>query len=177
MRPMAFASRGGILLRIALIALTISPLATVPAWPIQDEPEDRATLKGVTAIRVAVTPLPLEIERSGLRTDQLQTDVELRLRQSGITLAAPTLTATPGLWIDLTFTKIDAVPVYAFSMKIEFLQYVRLSRDLSIGTTAPTWGYNAGGYVDTKDLPEIRPLIRDLVDKFINAYLEQNPKQ
>jgi len=49
-----------------------------------DGPTDRETLRGVKAMSVVIEDLQPAVERDGLTVVQLQTDVELRLRQSGI---------------------------------------------------------------------------------------------
>src|SRR5262249_21610567 len=49
-----------------------------------DSPSDRATLRGLPGVHVIVEPLEPDIESLGLTKTQLQTDVELRLRQHGL---------------------------------------------------------------------------------------------
>ena len=164
---------------LAMASLFLFILAA-PAWPL-DTPEARSTLKGIKAMRVEIEPLPSDLERLGLTHDQIQTDVELRLRQSGITLSDPLDTATPLLWVALNSQHQTDSPVVGFSIKVEFIQFVRLSRDRSIRAPAPTWSVDGVGTADTSPpettRTEIRGLLRDFVDRFINAYLEQNPKQ
>jgi hypothetical protein len=43
--------------------------------------------------------------------------------------------------------------------------------------SAATWGVDALGAFGSERLREVRPHVIDNVDKFIGAYLEQNPKQ
>jgi len=51
-----------------------------------DSELDRATLRGLQGVDVIVENLTPEVERAGLTRQQLQTDVELRLRKAGIPL-------------------------------------------------------------------------------------------
>src|SRR5262245_50071404 len=49
-----------------------------------DTEEDRASLRGLHGVRVVVEAMEPNIERDGLTRQQILTDVELRLRKSGI---------------------------------------------------------------------------------------------
>lgn len=164
---------------LAMGSLFLFVLAA-PAWPL-DTPEARSTLKGIKAMRVEIEPLPSDLERLGLTHDQIQTDVELRLRQSGIAVSDPGDTATPLLWVALNSQHQTDSPILGFSIKVEFIQFVRLSRNRNIRAPAPTWTVDGVGTADVHPSEatrtEIRGLLRDFVDRFLNAYLEQNPKQ
>ena len=84
---------------LTLTGLLLLGLAA-PAWSF-DTPAARSTLKGIKALRVQIAPLPTDLQRLGLAWDQIQADVELRLRQSGITVSQAEATATPLLWVAL----------------------------------------------------------------------------
>ena len=58
---------------------------TVPAWA-SDTPRDRASLKRISSMQVGVEKIQPDAERDGLTRSQTQTDIESRLRQSGIAL-------------------------------------------------------------------------------------------
>lgn len=164
---------------LAMASLFLFVLAA-PAWSL-DTPEARSTLKGIKALRVEIEPLPSDLEKLGLTHDQIQTDVELRLRQSGISVSDPLDTATPLLWVAFNSQHQTDSPVLGFSIKVEFIQFVRLSRNTRIRAPAPTWTVDGVGTADVSPSEatrtEIRGLLRDFVDRFLNAYLEQNPKQ
>ena len=167
--------------RIALTLTSVLLLSLAAAAWSFDTPAARATLKGIKALRVQVAPLPPDLQRLGLAWDQLQADVELRLRQSGITVSDPGDTATPLLWVALNSQHQTDSPILGFSIKVEFIQFVRLSRNRNIRAPAPTWTVDGVGTADVRPSEatrtEIRGLLRDFVDRFLNAYLEQNPKQ
>ncbi len=177
MQPATPNSRARFALTVATLFLFILP---APAWPL-DTPEARSTLKGIKALRVEVESLPSDLERLGLTNDQIRTDVELRLRQLGITVSDPEDPATPLLWVALNSHHQTDSPVVGFSIKVEFIQFVRLSRNRNIRAPAPTWTVDGVGTADVSPSEatrtEIRGLLRDFVDRFLNAYLEQNPKQ
>ncbi|MGA2267560.1 MAG: hypothetical protein ABSH44_03720 [Bryobacteraceae bacterium] len=139
----------------------------------------RKSLKGLKGVNVLVEPLEAEVEQGGLTKTSIQTDVELRLRQAGITvltdaenLAAP---GSPYLYIVvLTFRG----PQYNYSIGVELCQSVRLERDPSIQIFgATTWSVAGIGGVSRNNPRAIRDDIKDYVDMFINAYLSVNPKK
>ena len=167
----------------ARLALTLASVfllgLAAPAWTF-DTPAARSTLKGIKALRVQIAPLPTDLQRLGLAWDQLQADVELRLRQAGIAVAPAEAIATPILWVILnSHPRGDSFAV-SFSNRVDLVQFVQLARDTSIGAPAPTWGVDTVGTGDLHpteaNRTAFRDFVRELVDRFINAYLEQNPK-
>jgi hypothetical protein len=168
MRLAAFPSGRRILPAFAMLFLT------VPAWGT-DTPMDRATLKGITEVQVLVETIDPEVERHGLTQSQLQTDLELRLKQSGIKVVS----ASPAsLYVDIQIMRVMVLPLYAYSLEVAFQQPVRLDRDLKIShVSAPTWSLSGSGVIMRQRVRELRSRVIEQVDQFINAYREQNPKR
>jgi len=172
MHPAAFSLRAR--LSFALMTLFLLGLP-VPTWP-GDDPYDRATLKGITAIRVVVEPLNPEAERDGLTKDQLQTDVELRLRKAGIRVTS-SLEESEWSYLHLNVNPVKGSSgLYAYHISLEFEQGVILGRDRNISLSAPTWSVAEVGIIGAQRLRDVRGDVADLADKFIKAYLEQNPE-
>jgi hypothetical protein len=142
-----------------------------------DSPWHRATLKGVTTVAVDVLPVDAAVERDGLTQSQIRTDVELRLRQAGIRINPASQSASGTLSVVVTAFKQETSPLYAISLSVSFGQLVTLIRDPSLVTAAPTWGIISVQVVGAARLRGVRYDVGDLVDRFINAYLEQNPKR
>lgn len=165
MRPSAFVLHCSLVLGIASLLLDI------PAWA--DTPGQRATLKGIKAVAVVVEDTHATAERDGLTRKQLQTDVEQRLRQAGITVD----NEAPGvLAVYVNTLKIES-GFYAYAIRVQFRQRVRMERNLTIAALASTWeASSVVGTVGTRALRDVRGSVRDRVDQFIKAYLEQNPK-
>jgi hypothetical protein len=152
-----------------------------------DHEAARATLRGLPGVRVYISPLSSDIERAGLSLQQLQTDVELRIRQAGI----PVLTeeerrvtlAQPWLNVQLIFVPHPitvpianvAVMQYIFSIHIEVRRRASFPPDFSSADVA-TWSTSFAGFVGEKALEGFRNYVRDIVDQFINAYLSVNPR-
>jgi hypothetical protein len=167
------------LLRLGMVLLLAASAATA-----EDNESSRRSLKGLKGVHVAVENLSAEVERDGLNETSIQTDVELKLRQAGIrVLTAAEMFAAPGrpiLFINVN-PKSDARGVgvlYAFFIDVELRQSVQLDRDPSIWPgTAATWNVASIGTVGRSNLRELRDIIKDQVDQFINAYLSVNPKK
>ena len=138
-----------------------------------DQPNDRATLKGLKTIWVVVEHPTPEAERDGLRKDQLQTDVETRLKNAGIQVTS--LVEEAYLYLNVSTVK-GSSGLYAYHVRLEFNQQVILERNRNVSLPAPTWSLDLGGLVGAPKLHEVRGDVADMVDQFITAYREQNPK-
>lgn len=140
---------------------------------------DRATLKGLQGVEVTVEGLRPEAVEDGLTQDQLQTDVELRLRKVGIrVLTKEEKARTPGspwLYVRVNTLRGDT-GLYAYSIEVDLYQTVLLERDSSISTTTPTWATSTIATVGARGMPRsVRGSVGDKVDQFVNAYLAMNP--
>ena len=148
-----------------------------------DNDNTRNTLVGLRGVCVSVTPIDEDAQRMGLTQIQVQTDVELKLRQAGI----PVLTegeagSTPGvpyLYVELITLQPRAIRnVYAYNVEIELVQTIHLARNSEFGL-GTTW--SATGVIGTVGennlASSVRETVRDQTDQFINAYLAANPKR
>ena len=74
--------------KLLLIVGTISFI--IASTPSHAEPpaevSERESLKGLLGIEVLVEPLNIEIEKHGLQTVKLQSDIRQRLQKAGITV-------------------------------------------------------------------------------------------
>jgi len=146
---------------------------TASAWA-GDTPRDRASLKNISSMQVGVEKMQPDAERDGLTRSQTQTDIESRLRQSGITLdpSSPYL-----LYVAINTVRDPASPSYAYSVAVTFHQGVSLPRNPKSLHLATTWSVSHVGLVSADHLRDVRSKVADLVGQFISAYREQNPKQ
>src|SRR5574340_1050111 len=67
----------------------------------QDAEMWRATLKGLNAVAVQVTPLGYAAEDAGLNLSTIRTDTELQLRKAGITILDTHKSSTPFLSVNV----------------------------------------------------------------------------
>jgi hypothetical protein len=147
------------------------------AWLFDDE-TSRKSLKGVKGVQVVVESIKPEIEKDGLTTTQVQTDVELKLRLAGLNvLPYKEILETPGSPTLYVYPHVlkSSYNFYIYNIELALFQNVYLERDNKFSTTSPTWSV---GYLGiTSELDYIRSKIKDQVDGFINAYLSVNPKK
>jgi hypothetical protein len=133
----------------------------------------RQTLKGLKGVLVVVTGISAEAERDGLKKSDLLADVEDRLRQAGIRVLsrgerfqAPGL---PHLYVRFIDQKRSDMELYAISIAVHLEQQVRLARDAKVLVPAETWGMTGVVSVGAKELQNVRHLVVEYVDMFIEA--------
>jgi hypothetical protein len=121
---------------------------------------------------VAVENIAPELASTGITAAQIQTDVELRLRKSGIRVIDSN--EAPYLYIQVTTIVPDGGGPWPFSIILTFNQEVTLQRTkaFSIGATWRTGGLSVLG---SQKLHALRDHIADYVDQFVNDYLAVNP--
>lgn len=146
------------------------------------------TLKNLGQIDVVVFLYAAPEDVAGLSKEEMQTDVELRLREAGIKehlVLNPIAdlftkrTRSPGepfLWVEVEFAK-PVNGLVAWLVRVELKQNVILERDPQTKIVAVTWGAQDLGTVGKDNLRQIRDVVKDYVDKFCNDYLAANPKK
>jgi hypothetical protein len=138
---------------------------------------DHLSLRGLKGVWVMVEPKP---EQDSSTKGQLQTDVELRLRNAGIRVltreGSLKTKGSPLLYMNITTMPVSNLSLYVFSILVELYQDVRLERDPSIVVMgASTWSKHYLGAVGKNNLGQVRSRVDNLVDMFINDYLAVNP--
>jgi hypothetical protein len=146
---------------------------------------ERATLKGIKGLTVAIGVQAPELIENGLSKYQLQTDVELRLRKSGIeVLSMEEASSKPGapfLQVLVFSYKFKQLECYYFFIVAELNQDTFLKRNPSIQAEgATTWssplaiGTTPTGHT-SEQIRYLRDRVSDRIDEFINDYLAVNP--
>jgi hypothetical protein len=160
--------------RLAAICL-ITMLGTGVGFPSPRAQHADASLKGIDAVYVAIEPLPDGATVLGLTEEAIQTDVELKLRLAGLRVV------TQSEWLQLPgqpylYVKINvSTGSQAANVDVELCQNVLLKRNNSPAFGVATW--RVGGVISGPDAQFIRERTKDLVDKFLNAWLSVNPKK
>ena len=144
--------------------------------------DQRMSLKGLPGVYVN-TMFQGEDEyssRSTFTKQQVQTDVELRLRKAGIRVLTKeemeNIVPFPSLIVRVAlFRSIhrDLSDLYAFSIDVNVSQYVRLTNGRNV--LAPTWSQSTMGLTGNEHVGELKSYVSNLVDEFINDYLAANP--
>jgi hypothetical protein len=149
-------------------------------------------LKNIKKVMIVVKKLDSKLENSGLTSDQIKTDVELKLRLAGINVFSSQKEPThPYLYVVITtYQPSDPNLSYllAFNGRLELHQLVVLTdakgdpilitttKGGKLSISASTWEANVTGIIDNRNTAGIRDMVKDLVDLFLNDYLSANPK-
>ena len=128
-------------------------------------------LKGLQGVSVIIPPLSPDVEKYGLKREQLKTDVESKLRQEGIleTRAMAILSVSVKI---LDSRKAPAV----VRISVELDEVVRLRRDLTKECWATTWETDSVIILGTSPVKDIRDEIKNIARTFCVCHLAANPK-
>ena len=140
----------------------------------------RYGLRGLKGFYVQVDSLPFDVEQKGLTRQEVQRDVELDLRKGGALVftreQASDIPNAPRLHVRILTSKTDHGGFYAYCIVLSFDQGAVLARDASINVDATTWSKAGVGMIKTKKVDDLRKVILENVDEFLNVYLSENPK-
>lgn len=128
------------------------------------------SLKGLVAFNVVVEQLGPKIEGKGLTREQLQTDLELRLREAGVTISknAPAL-----LYANVAVVCKELVCAYNINLEVQ--QAVRLSHaPASAPVLATTWKSGTTGLLLGDTLQVVRQGLSGQASQFLKAYVIAN---
>lgn len=146
----------------------------------QDWPQARATLEGVQRVMVAAGfSTGADFTPAVYNNEMMSTDVQLRLRESGIVvLEGPTAAAEADGMVAVT---VDVLPVpevggiIFYNIRVRFLQLVLLARSPQSRAFATTWEDRHSGYMGENLFnAEISDVVTQQVERFLNAYLAAN---
>jgi hypothetical protein len=166
---------------LMVLLVTVLTLALQsPLFAINGK-SNRATLRGLSGVGVLVEQLAPEIEREGLIKNQLQIEVELKLKMAGIkVLTKEECLKTPGepylyVNVNVNIAKTES-DIYPYSIDVLLMQKVSLLRDPKQTTYAVTWSTGGVGSIEKSILSQLRTSVEEMVDLFIKTYLSENPK-
>lgn len=148
-------------------------LAALPAVCASDTDMDRATLRGLKAVKVVIDPLQPELQKEGFTPNELRAQIEQRLHTAGIPVDQ---NAKEFLGLTVKSMRAKKSPVVIL-FTLGFYQVAELAREKGLKTVAETWGVQDAMMVQSKMLNQVsRTAIDNLVEQFINAYSSVNPK-
>lgn len=130
----------------------------------------RATLAGLETLHVAVEPVNEDAERDGLRQAALAAAAETALRAHGLSVVDATrlfadVPGTPVLHVDVMTLRLDGQ--YAYSVRLELWQAVRLLRTDGAQTLAVTWSApQLVGSVAASRISDLCAVVREAADAF-----------
>lgn len=165
----------GILVRryCALAAVLVSLLL-----PLRAAAPDSG-LKGLSELGVVVGDLGADAKRTGLTEVQLRQDVELKLKQSGLRVVDPNQSLGIYLELHANCVYLEQTRSFVYSVSLFFRQPVILKRQPeTFVNKAATWGGAMAGITPEAKLEaNVRETTAELVDDFLKAYQEENPKK
>jgi hypothetical protein len=169
--------RRHVLVGLAILGVIVG-LAAFESDAADDE-DTRTTLHNLSGVKVVIESLGPDMEGAGLSQQQLQTDVELQLRQAGLrVLTTEEWAQVPGrpwLYVNAQVLLIDN-DLAVYSIRVEINQDAHLTA-LDAFADVVTWDKGGIGATEMANLsPHVRDGLRDLVDTFIDAYLSVNPQ-
>ena len=133
------------------------------------------TLKGFDTLKVEVEQLAPDLQNAGIKTEQIQTDVETKLRQAGFKVKSANEPMVPYVVLYVSVNSIDnGVGGFAVSVHTSLNQFVVLERNKSVTTVAGTWQSRSIVSVYKEKVQAIRGFVELQVDLFINAHRKAN---
>jgi hypothetical protein len=166
---------------LMVLLVTVLTLALQSSVFAINGKSNRATLRGLSGVGVLIEQLAPEIEREGLIKNQLQIEVELKLKMAGIkVLTREECLKTPGepylyVNVNVNIAKTES-DIYPYSIDVLLMQKVSLLRDPKQTTYAVTWSTGGVGSIEKSILSQLRTSVEEMVDLFIKTYLSENPK-
>lgn len=139
-----------------------------------DRQQDRASLKDLDGVRVAVEPVPASLESRGVTTAALKTAIESQLRRAGIEVLGQGdfPTGDPHLRVTVSLSQ-ERSRLVACSVQVDFVQIVFLRRNPAVTfNRAQTWKADAQlALVPTGQVADtIRRELTRQVDQFVEDY-------
>ncbi len=146
---------------------------------------DRESLRGITKVRVIYRVAPDKIKEHGIDLTQVDTDIKLKLRKSGISVIEPEndkpADYDASLVVSIQVLTVDA-STSSFAVTLSLQQWAYLTRTSQPAGArqavyATTW--DRGGGIGSSGPNDIRRTIREMLsdstDRFLNDYLAVNP--
>ncbi len=133
------------------------------------------TLKGFDSLKVEVEPLAPDLIKAGITAEQIQTDVETKLRQSGLKIKNANDTSVPYVALFVSVNSIDnGVGGFAVSITTSLNQQIVLDRDKNIMSVAGTWESRSIVSVIKEKVQAIRDFVSIQIGAFTNAHRRAN---
>ena len=138
----------------------------------QDQ-DERENLTDIREINVLVENLADDTEAAGLTQRTLERSIERRLEQRNIPLGNSRNAADLYISVD---THLGTTGLYAYCVEVAVQQLVTIEGN-QLRTLADVWELGSLGTVGTANLPQVEQVVIEIVDRFIEDYLDMNGPQ
>jgi|SRR5579872_2800519 len=139
-----------------------------------DSDMDRATLRGLKAVKVVVEPPSADLQQAGVDPERLRLNIEKKLQNAGVPV-----NNDAGEFLGVTVGSVRGGrrgPV-SVAVNVGVYQVVTLTRDKNMKTVAETWGDQRVMSAGTKNLDQaVASVVDELADEFVTAYRSVNPR-
>ena len=152
------------------LATTLVCAALVVPAAAQDEIE-RENLTDLREVNVVVEDPASDAVSAGLDRRAIETAIEQRLEERGVPLGNSRSAADLYVNID-TFR--GSTGLYAYCIEVSVQQLVTIESN-QLRTLADVWQLGSLGTVGEGNLPGVESVVMQIVDLFIDDYLEMNP--
>lgn len=133
------------------------------------------TLQGFDALKVEIERLAPDLEKAGIKTEEIQTDVETKLRQAGFKIKNSGEANNPYVVLHIGVSSIDnGVGGFAVSVTSSLNQLIILDRNKSVASVASTWESRSIVSVIKEKVQAIRSFVNGQIDLFVNAHRRAN---
>ena len=159
-----------------MLALVTCLIGSRAAASANDSQAERVSLTGLTTLSVVVEDLAPVAQKNGLTQAALETEVERRLRQAGISI---TPDADAYLYVHVIVAEPGSSLPLPYVIDVALMQEVTLPRGLKTRTPlqCQTWWVNSLGLTGPDRLrAAVGDRVNEFVDQFIRAYRSVNPK-
>jgi hypothetical protein len=132
-------------------------------------------LQGISSVSVLIETFGPDEAHIGLQQDAVRSEVSLRLRDAGLQVISPEQLKQRHIKDAVVYLDVGVTPNgLAATVLAQFMQVAYLARNSS-PVTVVTWSK-----VSTLSHPSpdtVRSAVKDLIDKFLTAWLAQNPRR
>jgi hypothetical protein len=157
----------------SVVSIVLVIIASFPTVTIADDSEAQKALKGLSGALVLIEGMDVGATRLGLTKEELQTDTELKLRLAGMQVLT---NEQAGVGAAMLYVNVNILSdASSANIAVSLRQDVRLYRDSNIILSyATTW---EKAFVVTHPVrSQVRGVVKDEVDAFLNLWLTANPK-
>jgi hypothetical protein len=134
------------------------------------------SLRHLKGVAVAVEKINPEVEKLGLKGDQIKAEVEARLQKAGIKKITEKDAFTGNPWLYININAFEAMDgrLLIYAISVELIQNVRLVRAPLTSTSAVTWAVSQAGYTNRLQVDALQKVVDELIDRFIQNYSQAN---
>ncbi len=170
--------KGCYVFRAALVAIVGLVVMAGPAAAMRTE-YNVQSLKGLEGVYIIFQSLDNDIVADGLSQQAVESAVQKRLVDSGITLLSEDELVTRRGGI--LYVALDSIRnkdgIYACNIQVQLIQVANLSRDHSILVPATTWMYGMVVLAGSNSVGALQNAVLEIVDEFAQDYQTVNMEE